>query len=102
MNASLSVSLSRPSDVRVIRALRLAGDLTLAQAKVIAQVLEEHGEIRLADGLHPKSAEHLSEALAEAGLACTVTESNVDMPMLLFPGLNDKFVWSALRTIKKV
>lgn len=101
MNASLRISLSRPCDSRVVRALRLAGNLTLAQAQAIAQTLEGKGEVLLASGLSEESAAHLSRVLGEAGLTCSLSESDLETPMLIFPDLNKTFTWSALRTIKK-
>ncbi|HET7268182.1 MAG TPA: hypothetical protein VFJ15_08740 [Oleiagrimonas sp.] len=91
-----------PADhVRFLRALRLIGDMDLKQATQLSSYLRGVSNPVVTAGLQPDVAEHIADALREAGASVVVEDCSIDTPMLCCPPANEKFVWSLFRGILK-
>lgn len=91
-----------PGDrIRLLRALRLVGNLGLQPAVELADYLAKVPNSVVAAGLEPGIAVHIASELRKAGAEVAVEDSSVDTPMLCCPSANEKFEWSFLRRIKK-
>ena len=86
----------------LLRALRLAGQLTLKEASDLAVHLERFRGAVLVAGIDAEVAEHLAEALRGAGAEVDVEPSSLDTPMLCRPQANELYEWGRLRRLRRV
>lgn len=102
--SKFQISITRPSESQkdFVRALRQVGPISLKQAVNLALHFERFRNSVLVAGIDLPVAEHLANALRNAGAEVDLQASSVSTPMLCVPEVNAKYVWGALRTIVKV
>lgn len=81
---------------RLLKALRLVGDMDLYQARGLLDFLKTRDDSVLLAGVGEEVAEHVAGLLREAGASTRVAESSLDNPMLLSPNANRCYTWTWL------
>ena len=102
--ATYQVDVKSPAHDRVayIKALRMAGGISLKRAMEIAVHLDRFRNSPLVAGVEKRTAEHIAKALDASGAVVVVRESTVPSPMMCCPAADHRYEWTRLRTMKKV
>jgi Ribosomal protein L7/L12 C-terminal domain len=78
----------------LVKTLRLVADLGLKSAKHQSDYLHNNAPCVLVAGVDLEVADHAAGLLRESGAEVVVEESSIEIPMLLYPGANQRYGWN--------
>ena len=95
--------LSCPRDeIKFVKALRIIGRISLADAVAIHAEAREAGGMILVAGIERAVAEHIAESFDAADIQTVVQPSSVATPMVCRPQANTAYRWTGWRSIVKI
>jgi hypothetical protein len=81
------------NEAPLIRAIRLATDLTAFDTALVFTYLRDHHPCILVAGLNSEVAEYVANLLRKAGAEVVVEASSLDVPTVLRPQVDRRHRW---------
>jgi ribosomal protein L7/L12 len=88
------------NEAAMLRALRVIGKMTLANASRLHRYLAQTPSV-VAAGIERAVAEHIAAQLSSAGARARVEPSSLQAPMVLEPRAGEEYQWGSPRTLRK-
>ena len=87
---------------KFIAALRIVGQVSLADAVRIYEYAREGPGVVLVAGIEKHVADHIAAVFLEAGFQLDVRPSSIATPMICRPQANKSYRWNAARFVVEV